>query len=87
MNNQLIVAPIRTIRQAIAEIKAIDPESSLTETALRRMIIQGVIPSVKAGVKYLINMNILFDYLSNPLQFTLPPFKETASITKIRKIN
>jgi hypothetical protein len=49
------------------------------------MIIQGVIPSVKAGVKYLINMNILFDYLSNPLPLSTLP--ETTGIAKIRKVN
>lgn len=36
---------MRTIDQCAAYIKAIDPESSLTKTAIRRMVITGEIPS------------------------------------------
>lgn len=54
---------MRTIDQCAAYIKAIDPESSLTKTAIRRMVITGEIPSVRAGQKYLIALENLEKYL------------------------
>lgn len=57
---------MRTIEQTAAHIKAIDPETALTKTAIRRMVISGDIPSVKAGQKYLIDL----DRLENDLFHT-----------------
>ena len=57
---------MRTISEAITEIKEADPQTALTPTALRRMVKIGEIPSVRAGCKYLVNLDILFEYLSNP---------------------
>lgn len=55
---------MRGIKEAIAEIKAADPESAFTEHALRVMIWRGEIPSVRCGQKYLVNMAVLSDYLA-----------------------
>lgn len=55
---------IRTIKQAIAEIKAFDSETAFTERALRRIIHEGKIPAVYAGNKTLIDMNNLYAYLT-----------------------
>lgn len=55
--------PMRGVKQAVEEIKKDDPNTALTERALRRMILTGEIPHVKAGTKYLVNMNVLNDYL------------------------
>lgn len=54
---------MRGIKQAITELKQNDPETALTEKALRRLVLTGAIPSVKIGKKYLINMDILNNYL------------------------
>ena len=61
-----MTARMRTISEAIREIKAQDPSTAFTETALRRMIKAGNIPSVKIGAKYLINLDVLYQYLANP---------------------
>lgn len=55
---------MRGIKQAIQELKQSDPNTCLTEKALRRLVLTGAIPSVKIGVKYLINMDVLDEYLS-----------------------
>ena len=55
---------MRTIKEAIKEIKLEDPHSCMTEHALRRFILDGTIPSVRAGGKYLINIDKLNEYLS-----------------------
>lgn len=56
-------AHMRGIKQAIEEIKQADPCTALTEKALRRLILTKEIPSVKIGAKYLVNMDVLNNYL------------------------
>lgn len=45
---------MRGIKQAIEEIRQTDPNTALTEKALRRLISTHEIPSVRIGAKYLI---------------------------------
>ncbi len=54
---------MRTIDQAIAWLKETDPESALTRNALRKLVISGKLPHVKIGQKYLINLDVLAEYL------------------------
>ena len=56
---------MRGIKQSITELKQNDPETALTEKALRRLVLTGAIPSVRIGTKYLINMDVLNNYLYN----------------------
>lgn len=49
----------RKIREAYAEIKAADPNTALSESAIRRMVQRGDIPSYKIGTHYLINLDDL----------------------------
>jgi hypothetical protein len=57
------MAKIRTLAEAYTYIKEIDPETAITRNALRRMVVSGNVPCVKAGKKYLIDMDVLFEYL------------------------
>lgn len=57
-------APMRTIHKAYEELKAGDPASCLSETAIKRLVLSGEIPHITAGGKRLINMDILKSYLS-----------------------
>ena len=58
---------MRTLTAAFAWLKENDPDTALTKTALRRLVITGAIPSVRIGEgskpKYLINLDSLTDYL------------------------
>ncbi len=54
---------IRGIKEAITELKEYDPLTALTEKGLRRLVITDEIPSIRIGTKYLINMDVLIDYL------------------------
>lgn len=58
------VPNIRSIRNAILEIKRIDPDSDFTESALRALIDAGTIPYVPIGNRKLVNMDTLIAYLS-----------------------
>ncbi|MGM9936134.1 MAG: hypothetical protein ACI38A_02210 [Candidatus Ornithomonoglobus sp.] len=86
MSNAIITRvppPMRGIKQAVQEVKAADPNTALTERALRRMILTGAVPHVNVGRKYLVNMNVLYSYLSNG---TAAAAEENAVLGGIRKI-
>ena len=55
---------MRSIKQAIAELHDMDADTAFTETALRRLIITGKILHIKAGSKYLVNLDTLCAYLA-----------------------
>lgn len=58
-------APMRTIPQAIDELKKEDPGTALTEYTLKRLVSSGEIPHVCAkGGRRLVNMDILKRYLN-----------------------
>lgn len=56
---------MRGVKQAVEELRAADSDTALTEHALRRLILSGELPSVRCGTKYLINMDVLINYLYN----------------------
>ena len=56
---------MRTISAAIREIKELDPNSCFTEHALRKTILTKHIPTVMAGKKYLVDMDVVYAYLEN----------------------
>lgn len=77
------LAPMRGIKQAVSEIKAVDPHTALTERALRRMVAEGTIPAVRVGRKYLINMDVLFTYLAKG---SVAAAEDTTEIHGIRRV-
>ncbi len=54
---------IRTLSSAIKELKEIDPNCSLTLTALRRKIRNNELPYAKVGNKYLVDLDIIVKIL------------------------
>jgi len=74
---------MRLIKEAYKEIKSKDPDSAITMNYIRKLIVGGTVPSRKAGNKYLVNMDILENYLNNP-----PEEKEPlADYGKIRAVS
>ena len=61
----------RTIREAAAYFKETDPETCLTETAIRTLLRTGAVPSARIGKKYLVAieaLEALEEYLSGAIQ-------------------
>lgn len=54
----------RTIREAAAWFKSQDPQTCLTETAIRTLVRTGQVPSVRIGKKYLVTLEALQEYLA-----------------------
>lgn len=60
------VPRMRTLPEAVREIKKMDENSALTLTALRRMVNNGEIPHICVASKRLICLDTLLDKLQNP---------------------
>jgi hypothetical protein len=57
---------MRLLKEALADIKASDPETALTLHGLRQLVITGEIPHCRIGNKILINLDVLECYFTNP---------------------
>ena len=55
---------MRTLSEAAAWLRQQDPETAVTPTALRRLVVTGQIPSVRVGIKFLLNLDALEAFLS-----------------------
>ncbi len=53
----------RTIREAAAYFHEIDPQTCLTETAIRTLLRSGAVPCARVGKKYLVSIESLEAYL------------------------
>ena len=58
------MAKIRTISNAIAEIKAADPDTAITKHGLRQAVLSGDIPSRRAGTRFLVDLDQVLAYFS-----------------------
>ena len=77
---------MRTIKEAAAELKALDEHTAVTEYHIRQLALSGVLPRVQAGKKLLINLDLLIEYLTNPDADKFKPCNAAASDNGIRKI-
>ena len=55
---------MRTVHEAAEELRRMDEGTAVTEYHIRQLAINNIIPRVKAGKKYLINLDALIAYLS-----------------------
>lgn len=60
------VPRMRTVHEAAEELRRMDEGTAVTEYHIRQLAINNIIPRVKAGKKYLINLDALIEYLSQP---------------------
>jgi len=74
------VPRMRTITEAYNEIRTADPKTALKLCMLRRMVNEGIIPSIKVERKIFLNYDILMDYLSMTIKT-----EESAECGKIGK--
>ena len=77
---------MRTVHEAAQEIKALDPDTAVTEYHIKQLALRGTLPIVRAGRKKLINFDTLLEYLSNPTaeKFRVIP---TATANGIRRVS
>jgi len=55
---------IRTIKSAWEELLRMDPESAISQNYIRILVTNGVVPSLRSGSKYLVDLDKLMQYLN-----------------------
>lgn len=75
---------MRTVAKIVAEIKALDPDTEVTEFYIRQLAKEGAVPVVWAGRKALINLD---DVLNLMRVGTLRTKVEAPAVGCIRRIN
>jgi len=63
MDNTGYIPRMRTAPKIVAEIKALDPSSEVTELYVRQYVKDGSVPVVWAGDKALVNLNDVLSLL------------------------
>lgn len=66
----------RTIREASSYLRQRDPNTAITEYMLRRLVVSGAVPSMRAGKKYLVSIESLENYFSAPPETVSKPTRE-----------
>jgi hypothetical protein len=79
----MITPRMRTIPESSTLLKEMDENTAITKCAIRRLVLDGKIKSVKAGRKILINFDNLLEYLANPIQDDDPEEEAPANVTHI----
>ncbi len=59
---------IRTIKNAYKEIREQDPNTCITEWFLRQLITGGAIPSIRAGTKWLVDLDVVEEYIQEEMR-------------------
>ena len=86
MNESNIKLPrMRTIQEAAEEIRTLDENTAVTPYHIRRLCLSGVLPTVRAGKKILLNLDTLLEYLDDPAAEKFRPCP-AASIGGIRRV-
>ena len=73
MNNAMLPR-MRTIPQAVKELKKADENTAINEHSLRKLVKSGVIPCVTTGRKVLICLDTIEEYLGRPQPMNIKPF-------------
>lgn len=85
MNTQLKPIPrMRTAAKIVAEIRAMDPESEISENYVRQLIKRRAVPVVWAGNKALVNLDDVLELMRHGTGREAP---EPCAIGGIRRID
>ena len=75
---------MRTAAKIVAELKALDPGTEVTEYHIRQLVKEGAVPVVWAGRKALINLDDVLDLMRLG---TSRPKAEVVAVGGIRRID
>lgn len=73
MDEPRTIPRMRTAKQAAIELRAMDPNTVIREYHIRALINSGALPTVCAGTRKFINLDVLIDYLNTPGLTELSP--------------
>jgi len=76
----------RTIREAAIYFRENDPQTCLTEAAIRTLLRTGAVPSIRVGKKYLVTLEALESYLMGEIEPVKTAHPSKGSSTQAWKI-
>ena len=85
MESTVRIPRMRTAAKIVAEIKALDPDTEMTEFHIRQMAKDGTVPVVWAGRKALINLDDVLDLMRQGM--TRPTEEAAPAVGGIRRID
>lgn len=85
IDNQARVPRMRTVNEAAEELRQVDPHTGMTPYHIRRLCLDGIIPTVRAGKKMLLDLDVLIEYMSNPTADKFKP-RPVPTVNGIRRI-
>ena len=86
--NVKAIPKMRTVNEAAQELKQLDPNTAMSPYHIRRLCLDGVLPTVRAGKKLLLDLNLLIEYMTDPTADKFKPRKtDTDTINGIRRIS
>lgn len=86
--NITAIPKMRTVNEAAQELKQLDPHTAMSPYHIRRLCLDGVLPTVRAGKKLLLDLNLLIEYMTDPTADKFKPRKTaTDTIGGIRRIS
>jgi len=86
--NITTIPKMRTVNEAAQELKQLDPNTAMSPYHIRRLCLDGVLPTVRAGKKLLLDLNLLIEYMTDPTADKFKPRKTaTDTIGGIRRIH
>ncbi|MBC3797165.1 helix-turn-helix domain-containing protein [Acetobacterium tundrae] len=62
---------MRIAKEIAKEIKALDPNTGLSESSIRRLVKEGKLESVQIGNRHLINLDSVIEFLNTPPPVTI----------------
>lgn len=85
MESTECIPRMRTAARIVEELKALDPETEVTEFFIRQLAKEGTVPVVWAGRKALINLTDILDLMR--LGTARPTEEAAAAVGGIRRID
>ena len=86
--NITTIPKMRTVNEAAQELKQLDPNTAMSSYHIRRLCLDGILPTVRAGKKLLLDLNLLIEYMTDPTADKFKPRKTaTDTIGGIRRIS
>ena len=61
-----MIPRMRIAKEIAKEIKALDPNTGLSESSIRRLVKEGKLQSIQVGNRHLINLDSVISFLSTP---------------------
>ena len=83
-NKNCGVPKMRTIKELAAIVKKADPETKLTERAIRTLTSSGELPSVRVGSKFLISLEVFNEFLTGGTTNIVDRCRKCADVKPIK---